>query len=87
LSFYKFKQIHNKIEVKKVIELTRPFPLILLLNSFLTITLIFNQNESAKDSASTQNSISTSNPLEIATWVCFIFQCFLLLIKTKLTDF
>jgi hypothetical protein len=70
-----------------VIELTRPFPLILLLNSFITITLIFNQNDSAKDSASTQNSISTSNPLETFTWICFLFQLVLLLLKTKLTDF
>jgi uncharacterized protein with PQ loop repeat len=68
-----------------VIELTRPFPLILLLNSVLTITLIFNQNDSPKDS--TQNSISMLNPIEIATWVCFLLQLILLLVKTKLTDF
>jgi uncharacterized protein with PQ loop repeat len=68
-----------------VIELTRPFPLIFLLNSFLTITLIFNQNDSPKES--TQNSISAPNPIEIATWVCFLLQLVLLLLKTKLTDF
>jgi hypothetical protein len=70
-----------------VIELTRPFPLILLINSFITIGLIFNQNDSAKDSASTQNSISTINPLETFTWIGFLFQLVLLLLKTKLTDF
>jgi heme/copper-type cytochrome/quinol oxidase subunit 2 len=70
-----------------VIELTNPLTFLLLLNSFITILLIFNQNDSAKDSTSSQNSTSSTNPLEIFTWICLIIQLILLLIKTKQTDF
>ena len=70
-----------------MVELTSPFTFLLLLNSFITITLVLNQNDSAKDSASVQNSTSISNPLEKFTWICLIIQLILLLIKTKLTDF
>jgi heme/copper-type cytochrome/quinol oxidase subunit 2 len=70
-----------------VIELTNPLTFLLLLNSFITILLIFNQNDSAKDSTSSQNSTSSTNPLEIFTWICLIIQLILLLIKTKITDF
>ena len=76
-----------------MIQLTTPFTLILLLNSAITITLIFTQNESAKDSTTNQNSSSLnsssflSNPLENITWICFLLQLLLLLLKTKIIDF
>jgi hypothetical protein len=70
-----------------VIELTKPFTLILILNSFLLITLILNQNESTKESTSSQNLGSINNPFENFTWISLIFQFVLLLLKTKITDF
>jgi hypothetical protein len=70
-----------------MLELASPLTFLLLLNSFFTITLVLNQNDSAKDSASVQNSTSISNPLEKFTWICLIIQLVLLLIKTKITDF
>jgi hypothetical protein len=63
----------------------QPLTFILVGNSLLTILLILNQNDSFKDS--TLNSGSSSNPLERFTWICFIFQLVLLLLKTRLTDF
>lgn len=71
----------------QAIELTQPFFFLLLLNSFMTITLIFNQNESAKDSISLQNTATSSNLIEQLTWITLISQFILLLIKIKLTDF
>ena len=65
-----------------MIEFTQPLTVILVANSLLTITLIFNQNESIKDSSQTG-----SNPFENLTWICFFFQLFFLLLKTKITDF
>jgi hypothetical protein len=70
-----------------MIELTQPLSFLLLLNSFMTITLIFNQNESAKDSISLQNTATSSNLIEQLTWITLIIQFFLLLIKIKVTDF
>jgi hypothetical protein len=70
-----------------VIEFTHPLTLILLGNSLVTIILIFNQNDSPKDTISPQNLGLTLNPFEKATWICFISQLILLLVKTKLTDF
>jgi len=70
-----------------MLELASPLTFLLLLNSFFTITLVLNQNDSAKDSASVQNSTSISNPLEKFTWICLIIQLVLLLIKKKITDF
>jgi hypothetical protein len=71
-----------------VIELTHPLTLILIGNSFVTLVLVFNQNDSPKDAiSSSQNIGSSPNPFEKATWICFISQLILLLIKTKLTDF
>jgi preprotein translocase subunit SecG len=70
-----------------MLELASPLTFFLLLNSFCTITLVLNQNDSAKDSTSVQNSTSISNPLEKFTWICLIIQLILLLIKTKITDF
>jgi hypothetical protein len=66
-------------------EFLRPFSLLLILNSFFSIGLILNQNESTKDSTTVQLS-STENPLEKLTWGCFLLQLVLLLIKTKITD-
>ena len=58
----------------------------LALNSLLTIGLILNQNESAKDSSITQNSSSITNPFESLTWVCLFIQLFLLLLKFKFNE-
>lgn len=70
-----------------MIELVNPLTFLLLVNSMITITLVLNQNDSAKDSASVQNSGFVSNPLEKFTWICLFFQLILLLLKTKITDF
>ncbi len=67
-------------------ESISPFLGILILNSTLTIGLILNQNESIKDSANTQSSSSSSNPLENITWFCLIFQIILFLLKVKGND-
>ena len=69
-----------------MIESKGPLTLILFINSLLTIGLILNQNESTKDSATTQNASSISNPFETATWVCLSVQLILLLFKLKVTD-
>lgn len=58
--------------------------LFLLGNSFLTIGIILNQNESGKENF-TQMKNFASNPLEKITWICFFFQLFFLLIDLKLT--
>lgn len=70
-----------------MIQFLQPLTLMILINSTLTITLILNQNDSSKDSTTSQNSSSFSNPLENLTWICFLLQLILLLIKTKITDF
>jgi preprotein translocase subunit SecG len=64
-----------------------PLTLILLINSLVIIVLILNQNDNTKDSVSNQNSSSSNNPLENITWISFILQLSLLLIKIKTTDF
>jgi succinate dehydrogenase/fumarate reductase cytochrome b subunit len=69
-----------------MIEATTLGNLFLIGNSFLTIGLILNQNESGKESF-TQMKNFTSNPLEKITWICFLFQLCFLLIDIKLTDF
>ena len=61
--------------------------LLLSINSFLTITLILNQNDTSKDSTISQNSQSSFNPIEQFTWICVLIQFIILLIKTKVTDF
>ena len=72
-----------------MIELTNPLTFLLVLNSIITIILIFNQNDSSKDLLSVQNSSTSapSNPFERFTWICLVIQLSLLLIKTKITDF
>lgn len=56
------------------------------LNSSLLILLILNQNESAKDSATTQTSSSSLNPLEQITWISLFLNFLLLLWKAKSTE-
>ena len=58
------------------------FTWILLLNSLVTIGLILNQNETAKDLVSNQTS---ENGLEKITWICLFFQLILFFIQLKLT--
>jgi uncharacterized membrane protein len=70
-----------------VIESNNPLNLIVILNSIVIIAFILNQNDSAKDSVSTQNSSASRNPLENLTWVSLILQLSLLLIKIKSNDF
>ena len=53
-----------------MIESNSPLNILLAVNSLLTIGLILNQNESAKDSSITQNSSSITNPFESLKWVC-----------------
>jgi len=68
------------------VEANNSLNIILTVNSILTIGLILNQNESAKDSLTTQNSSSVSNPFESVTWVCLIIQLTILLIKFKVVE-
>jgi preprotein translocase subunit SecG len=63
------------------------FTIILLINSLVTIGLILNQNESAKDAASNTANTELSNPLQNITWVCVTLEFILLLIKSKMNDF
>ena len=58
----------------------------LSINSMLLIGLILNQNESAKDSSTTQNSTSITNPFESLTWICLSIQLLLLLLQFKFND-
>lgn len=67
-------------------EANNSLNIILTVNSILTIGLVLNQNESAKDSLTTQNSSSVSNPFESVTWVCLIIQLIILLIKFKVVE-
>lgn len=69
-----------------MIETENPLTLILIGNSIVLIGLILNQNETTKDSLTKQNSKSSSNPFEKATWVCLSIQLILLLLRTKITD-
>lgn len=68
-------------------EFITPLTFILLTNSLITIGLILNQNESVKDSMNSQNSSSSTNPLELFTWICLVIQLALLLIKIKIVEF
>ena len=58
----------------------------LSINSMLLIGLILNQNESAKDSSTTQNSTSITNPFESLTWICLFIQLVLLLLQFKFNE-
>jgi hypothetical protein len=69
-----------------VIESNNPLNMFLALNSLLTIGLILNQNESAKDSSITQNSSSITNPFESLTWICLVIQLILLLLNFKFNE-
>ncbi len=69
-----------------MIESNNPLNMFLALNSLLTIGLILNQNESAKDSSITQNSSSITNPFESLTWICLVIQLILLLLKFKFNE-
>lgn len=68
-------------------ESNNPLNFIIIINSLIIIGFILNQNDSAKDSVTTQTSSSVSNPLENLTWVSLILQLSLLLIKIKTNDF
>tara|TARA_B110000090_G_scaffold182220_1_gene208180 strand:+ start:221 stop:433 length:213 start_codon:yes stop_codon:yes gene_type:complete len=70
-----------------MIESNNPLNLILGINSIVIIGLILSQNESAKDSTTTQSSSTITNPFELLTWVCLFLQLVLLLIKFKIDNF
>ena len=70
-----------------MIESINFLSILLFFNSFGTLLLIFNQNDSTKDSIVSQNSSSLKNPLENITWVLVTFQFILLLIKIKIDPF
>jgi uncharacterized protein with PQ loop repeat len=70
-----------------MIETSNFLPFLFIMNSIFLLFLIFNQNDSAKDSVTTQNSTSLENPFEKITWISFSFQFVILLIKIKTTDF
>lgn len=63
-----------------------PFFIFITLNSFLSICLIFNQNENTKDTTNSQTSSSLSNPFEKITFFCLFLEFTLLLFQTKLTN-
>jgi preprotein translocase subunit SecG len=67
-------------------NLITPLTVFSFVNSFLTIVLVLNQNDSTKDSKTVQTSTSPSNPLENFTWVCLFIQFLLLLLKLKITE-
>ena len=66
--------------------LITPLTFFSFVNSFLTIVLVLNQNESTKDSLMSQTARSSVNPLERLTWISLLFQLILLVIKIKVTD-
>lgn len=68
-------------------EIINPLNIIILLNNIALIIFILNQNDSLKDSATTQNSRSPKNPLESMTWAGFLLQLSFLLIKIKALNF
>lgn len=68
-------------------ESNNPLNLFIIINSVIIIGFILNQNDSAKDSITTQNSSSSKNPFENLTWISLILQLSLLLIKIKTSDF
>jgi hypothetical protein len=70
-----------------VVQVISSLNIILLVNSFVAMFFILNQNESSKELTANSNSSSVSNPLENFTWGCLFIQLVLLLIKTKTTDF
>jgi hypothetical protein len=70
-----------------MIELNSTLGIVLLINSLITIGLILNQNDSAKDSVTSSTSRSSVNPFENLTWGTFVLQLSLLLIKIKTSDF
>ena len=70
-----------------MVELTSSLPVLLIINSIVIISLILNQNDSAKDSITSSTASSSINPLERFTWGTLILQLSLLLIKIKTSDF
>ena len=70
-----------------MIEFNNKFGIFLLINSLITIGLILNQNDSAKDSITSSTSSSSVNPFEKLTWGTLVLQLSLLLIKIKTSDF
>jgi hypothetical protein len=62
-----------------------PFSIILILNSFLLISLIVTQNDNTKDS--TNQNTSRTTPLQIFIFGSIIIELFVFLISSKVTDF
>jgi|Laugresubdmm15sn_1035100.scaffolds.fasta_scaffold22546_4 hypothetical protein len=62
-----------------------PFSIVLILNSFLLISLIVTQNDNTKDS--TNQNTSRTTPLQIFIFGSIIIELFVFLISSKVTDF
>jgi hypothetical protein len=62
-----------------------PFSIILILNSFLLISLIVTQNDNTK--YSTNQNTSRTTPLQIFIFGSIIIELFVFLISSKVTDF
>jgi len=62
-----------------------PFSIVLILNSFLLISLIVTQNDNTKDS--TNQNTSRTTPLQILIFGSIIIELFVFLISSKVTDF
>lgn len=62
-----------------------PFSIVLILNSFLLISLIVTQNDNTKDS--TNQNTSRTTPLQIIIFGSIIIELFVFLISSKVTDF
>ena len=69
-----------------MMESNTTLDIILSINSVLIIGLILNQNESAKDSSTTQSSTSITSPFESLTWICLFIQLLLLLLQVKFKE-
>ena len=68
-------------------EINNILAIVLLMNSFALLFLIFNQNDSTKESISNQNVSSVTNPFENITWILVNLEFILLLIKIKKSTF
>lgn len=62
-----------------------PFSIVLILNSFLLISLIVTQNDNTKDS--TNQNTSRTTPLQIFIFGSIMIELFVFLISSKVTDF
>jgi hypothetical protein len=83
-----FAKKNLKQSYSKIISMVfNTLTILFLINSFLTMGLIFSQNESTKDATSNLGTNEMSNPLQNLTWFCVILEFIFFLIKSKNIDF